>query len=362
MKYFLASAFVSALVLAACQQKDSAPAAPEVNEADITADVLSKVASKIEYRYRQNSLTISNDGSYRLIYDARVQKTGSNLKAIKRDEARCLLDFSGRISFFKNRGTIPAGTLLTLSKMTLTGTSVIKSEATENTAEGTDPNELCHAYQFAAIDQREFESHVLSYDPMAVVFTEINFNVKNKTKAETETSHLITFSYNAAPYSDDKTEFDIVRLNMPHNYFVTNAGAIDVTETAFQDIQGSMNCLKPLPNSELGPAEITIGKEKDLKTVSVFHRQCKLEYMFYILNVRVRTDGLFMKLLAGHNDVPAELSEQCAELNNRLMRLGSETKIKYANHTKMENDPDNYLTFYIKLADNSLVPMRFSSK
>ncbi len=356
---FIVTLLLSIIIFSSCQEKQTPPKV-ESRDSDITADVLAKVASIHEYRSRRNNLTISSDGTYKLKFDAIVQKysPGGIKTIVERDEARCLLDFSGKISFHKSAGVDAATPLLTLVKMTLTNTSVLESEATDSTRPGSEPSELCHYFQFAAFDQNTFDNYAISYDGMSVLFAGFFFNIKSK---EQMSAKGFGYQYTATTFNEDSPDFDIIRSSYGHTYFIKSGGDINLTEMAFNDLKGKMKESRS-EDSELSPIELNVALEKDLKTLTVTQKECHLNYVFYILNVRAKTDGVFIKLVGTHNSVFDSSNPHCVSINENIKRLGSETRISYANQTKSDSDPNNFLKFFIKQADNSFVTWTFGSR
>jgi len=352
--------FVIALLLAftSCQKKDSTPK-NEADESNITADVLSKVASPIEYRNHESSLQISKNGDFKLSYDGLIQKYLPGSKTFEKSEGRCLINFEGKLKFFRSPGVLPAVPLFTQARMHMTFARVEKASAIHQNTSSSNVDELCHEFANAVFDQGEFSQSLASYDGMAILFAGIYFDVKNNDKQTKDETH---YTFRSQITTGDINDYDVIRDSYLYTYFVTNAGDYDITSMAFNDLKGDFKELKASADSgDLKPMEINVGMYKEFRTLRVTQSDCKIDLEFTIMNVMATNHGVKMKLLTPFNsgtdsDIPA-----CIELREKLKSLGSVNRIAYANQTKNDG-PDNYLKLYIKLPDQSIWPLSFKSK
>lgn len=355
---------ISAFAITSCQNKESQSTTPEFRDTDITADVLGKVASKIEYRSHNNTLTILNDGTYKLRFDGIVQEylqVGVKLPPEVK-EARCLVDFEGKIKFFKATGVRSMVPLFTRASMTFSFASVVKSEATSNSkVDGDDSDTLyerCRSFANAVFIQEPSDNYVISYDEMAVVFPGLHFNVKNKKE-----SSNMPFKFRASLTTGDLADYDIIRHSYSNIYFVTNGGDVDITEMFFNDLKGKMKSLGgEIDLSDLDRVELKMYLENDLKMMSVSQKECGITYLFYILNARMKKDGVSLKLLATQNAEYDSTNLECLALDAKIRQLGGVTRISYANQTKRTDDPNNILKFYMRQPDGTTEPWTFTSK
>jgi hypothetical protein len=242
----------------------------------------------------------------------------------------------------------------------MTFARVAKSSATPHTKEGTDVNELCRGFANAAFDQGAFTNSIVSYDGIIVLFAGVYFDVKNNDK---KTNEDTPYLYRAQITTGEMDDYDVIRHSYMNTYFVSNGGEYDITMMAFNDLQGEFKEVKAdAATAELKPMEVTVGMYKDLRTLKLTQSDCKIDYEYFIMNVLVTTKGVRVKLLTPmttefDNSLPA-----CVELNEKLKALGAVNGIAWANQTKNENEPNNFLKLYIKQPDESVLKLSFISK